>query len=274
MNKMYSVGKDFFWIDNPEVVAPYAYTFKLDMMVAVICTKGCAKGSINRKPYISQTPSITVSRPGEILQYEHVSEDFSGFIIIMSKRFAGDLLTNMRERLSLRLAFVDNPCLPLNSPELEATLNYCDLLRKTKQIKDVSVCKEIVKHLTLAFYYTVTYQSNILSGNAQQSRQNALLDRFILMVEENFREQRDVGFYADRLCLTPKYLSKLIKDSSGASAGKWIDGYVALEAKALLKSTNMTIQQISDKLNFPSQSFFGKYFKRVVGVAPKEYRGK
>jgi AraC-like DNA-binding protein len=272
MNTMYSVGKDFFWIDNPEVVAPYAYTFKLDMLVAVICTSGCAQGSINRKPYISQTPSITVSRPGEILEYERVSKDFSGFIIIMSKRFAGDLPANMRERLSLRLAFADNPCLPLSSPELEAALSYCDFLRKTKQVKDVSVCKEIVRHLTLAFYYTVAYRSNIL-GHAQPSKPSALLDRFILLVEEHFREQRGVGFYADRLCLTPKYLSKLIKAGSGASAGEWIDGYVALEAKALLKSTDMTVQQISDKLNFPSPSFFGKYFKRVVGMAPKEYRG-
>jgi AraC-like DNA-binding protein len=78
--------------------------------------------------------------------------------------------------------------------------------------------------------------------------------------------------YADQLYLTPKYFSKVIKDNSGASASEWIDNYVILEAKALLKSTNMTILQISDELNFPSQSFFGKYFKRVVGVSPKEYR--
>jgi hypothetical protein len=127
------------------VVAPYAYTLKPDMMVAVICTSGCAQGRINRKPYISQTPSITVWRSGEILRYEHVSKDFSGFIIIRYKRFAGGLPSNMRERLSLRLAFADSPCLPLSSPELEAALSCCNLLRKTKQIKDVSACKEIDK---------------------------------------------------------------------------------------------------------------------------------
>jgi AraC-like DNA-binding protein len=56
------------------------------------------------------------------------------------------------------------------------------------------------------------------------------------------------------------------------SAKKWIDDYVIWETKALLKSTNMTVQQISDELNFPSQSFFGKYFKRLVGLSPLEYR--
>jgi AraC-like DNA-binding protein len=130
----------------------------------------------------------------------------------------------------------------------------------------------MVKHLTLAFYYALTYQSHILSGEVQQSKQSILLERFMKLVQENFREQRDIGFYADKLCLTPKYLSKILKDNSGSSASEWIDNHVVLEAKALLKSTNMTIQQISEELNFPSQSFFGKYFKRVVGVSPKEYR--
>jgi AraC-like DNA-binding protein len=271
---MYPIGKEFFLIDNLVAVAPYSYTFKMDMTVAVICTKGCAEVSLNRKSYVSQTPSITVSRPGEILQYEHVSEDFSGFIIILSKQFADSLLTNRQELLLLRLAFADNPCLPLNSPELKTALKYYDLLKKTQKIEVHSIRREIVKHLTLAFYYTMTYQSHIFPDNTQQLKQNIFLERFIELVQENFREHRTVGFYADCLCLTPKYLSKVIKDSSGASAGEWIDNYVALEAKTLLKSTNMTVQQVSDELNFPSQSFFGRYFKRIVGVPPKEYRGR
>ena len=272
MNKIYSVGKEFFLIDNLVAVPPYAYAFELDMIIAVVCTKGCAKGRLNMKPYISQTPSITVSRPGEILHYEHVSEDFSGFVVIMSKQFAGGLLTNMQDRFLLRLAFADNPCRLLNSPELKTALDYCDLLKKTCEVEDLSIRKEIVKHLTLAFYYTLTYQLQILSCNAQGSKECVLLERFLNLVQENFREQRTVGFYADRLCLTPRYLSKVIKDNSGASASEWIDSYVSLEIKTLLKSTNMTILQISDELNFPSQSFFGKYFKRLVGMSPKEYR--
>ena len=99
-----------------------------------------------------------------------------------------------------------------------------------------------------------------------------LVENFIDCVHKSYKKQRGMEFYADKLSLTPKYLSKLIKDNTGTSALEWIDNYVILEAKAFLKSTNMTIQQISDELNFPSQSFFGKYFKRHVGVSPKEYR--
>ena len=95
---------------------------------------------------------------------------------------------------------------------------------------------------------------------------------FYNLILQYYKDSREVGFYAKKLCLTPKYLSVIIKEFTGNSALGWINDYVILEAKSLLKSTNMTIQQISDELNFPSQSFFGKYFKRLVGVSPKVYR--
>ena len=95
---------------------------------------------------------------------------------------------------------------------------------------------------------------------------------FLKQVQAFHKQERKVEFYADRLCLSPKYLSQTIKSYSGKTAGEWIDEYVVLEAKVLLRSTNMTIQQIGDELNFPSQSFFGKYFKRLTGMSPKAYR--
>jgi AraC-like DNA-binding protein len=255
LDKVYSIENDFFLIDNPVIASAYDYPFKLDVNATV-------------------ASSITVLMPGQILQYEYISEDLEGFFLIMSKHFANSLLTNMQKRYSLRLSFSDNLCISLDVSELESMLDYYDLLKKTQRIGNLSIRREIAKHLTLAFYHALTYQSLILPNKIPQSRGDVLMDRFIKLVEENFREQRDIGFYADRLCLTPKYLSKVIKESSGALAGEWIDNYVVLEAKVLLKSTCMTIQQISDEMNFPSQSFFGKYFKRVVGMSPKEYRGK
>jgi AraC-like DNA-binding protein len=273
VDKVYFVGNDFFLIDNPVIVSAFEYPFKVDVNVVILCTNGYMKGRINMKPYALQASSITVVSAGQILQCEHISGDFSGFFIIMSEQFGNYLMENMQERLSLRLAFTNNPCLPLDKLDMESMMDYYDLLKKTRRIEDLSVRKEMVKHLTLAFYYALIYQSHILSGNAQRSRQGLLLDRFTGLVQENFREQRDVKFYADQLCLTSKHLSKVIKDNSGYSAGEWIDNHVVLEAKALLKSTNMTIQQISDELHFPSQSFFGKYFKRVTGMSPRGYRG-
>jgi AraC-like DNA-binding protein len=83
-----------------------------------------------------------------------------------------------------------------------------------------------------------------------------------------------LDFYADKLHITPKHLSKVLKAVGSKPPNDLIDDHVALEAKALLKSTNKTIQQITDELNFPSQSFFGKYFKRITGMSPREYKSK
>ena len=106
------------------------------------------------------------------------------------------------------------------------------------------------------------------------SNDEALMDNFSKEVQLSYKKERKVLYYADRLHLSAGYLSTIIKRVSGKTAAEWIDDYVTLEAKALLKSTNLTIQQISDELNFPSQSFFGKYFKRITGLSPKEYREK
>ena len=91
-------------------------------------------------------------------------------------------------------------------------------------------------------------------------------------MQKHFKEQRFLDFYAEKLEISPKHLSRTMKKETGFSAVEWIERYVILEAKVLLKSTNLNIQQISDELNFPSQSFFGKYFKKKVGMSPKEFR--
>lgn len=274
-DEAYSVGDDFFLIDHTVLASSYDRPFRLDVMVAVVCTRGCMKGRINLEPCVSQASSVTVLLPGQLLEYEQISRDFAGFFLIMSKPFADRLMMSMQERMSLSFAFADNPCLSLSGQEMESILDYCDLLKKTRRIDDLSVRREMVIHLTMAFYYVLIYRSHLLSAAAfppPSGQHTRLLNRFMQLVGEHFRERRDIKFYADRLCLTPKYLSKIIRDSSGASAGEWIDRHVVFEARALLQSTGMTVRQISDALNFPSQSFFGRYFKRLVGVSPKVYR--
>ncbi|MGM9777519.1 MAG: helix-turn-helix domain-containing protein [Prevotella sp.] len=81
-----------------------------------------------------------------------------------------------------------------------------------------------------------------------------------------------IPFYAGRLGISVGHLHSVVKRVSGKSPGEWIEQYVTKEACAMLKCTDKTIQQISIELGFPSQSFFGKYFKRAIGLSPKEYR--
>lgn len=103
------------------------------------------------------------------------------------------------------------------------------------------------------------------------SRQDFIYTMFIELVHLNYIKQRSINFYADKLCLTPKYLSTVVKNCSGKTSYEWINERVIERAQILLKTTNMSVQQISDELNFSNQSFFGKYFKRHVGKSPKGY---
>ena len=133
--------------------------------------------------------------------------------------------------------------------------------------------EEIIRHLFSAYYYGLGYyvhnaqrQKSVLTG------QQEICEKFISLVSEHFKTRREIGFYADKLCMTNKYLSSLLKQETGMTALEWIKKYVVLYAKGCLSSTSMTVQEISDDLGFPSQSVFGKYFKRVEGLSPKAYR--
>ena len=87
-----------------------------------------------------------------------------------------------------------------------------------------------------------------------------------------YKQERSISFYAEKLCLTPKDLSSIIKQATGKLAGEWIDACVVLEAKMLLKCSEKSIQQIAEELNFANQSFFGKYFKHHTGMSPSKYK--
>ena len=109
------------------------------------------------------------------------------------------------------------------------------------------------------------------AGNAVGRRSRRLYETFISEVSRHHARHRSVAYYADRLCITPKYLSHVVLSVSGRRPVEWIRDYVMLDAKALLKSGKYTVQQVSDMLNFPNQSFFGTYFKKESGVSPKAY---
>lgn len=106
---------------------------------------------------------------------------------------------------------------------------------------------------------------------AKASRRDDIVARFINEVQKNYRENRDLSFYAERLGLSIKYMSRVVFEQTGRHPSRWIKDYVILDAKAMLRSGQYSVQQVADELHFPNQSFFGKYFKEAVGVSPKKW---
>ncbi|MDR2084968.1 MAG: helix-turn-helix domain-containing protein [Bacteroidales bacterium] len=269
-----SIEEDFMLFDNVKVFPAFAYPFKVDVTTFIICTKGTARGKIGLKSYETTAPCMITLLADEILQHEYISDDFEGHFIVMSKRMTDNLLPDIQERLPVALSVRQNPSILLNEDDLNLLKGYYYMLKRVVEMIENPHRKNIVQHLMIAFYY---HSNSGLRKTQQQeslpTKQNEYVERFLTLAEKYYKLERQVGFYAEKLHITPKYLSQIIKTNTGKSANDWIDDYVMLEAKALLKSSKLTIQQISDEFNFADQSIFGKYFKRIEGVSPKEYRG-
>lgn len=104
------------------------------------------------------------------------------------------------------------------------------------------------------------------------TRKEEIFGLFLQLLERDFKRERSIHYYATQMCLSPKYLSAVVREISGKHCSQWIDDYVVFEAKALLKQGTLSVKQVSDWLNFPSQSMFGRFFKKVTGLSPKQYK--
>ena len=179
--------------------------------------------------------------------------------------------------LSLFFYLKDYPCFDLTPHEQDIIREYYSFIRKRLKNKEDLYRREVVMGLMQGFFFEFC---NIFNSHAptaaatvkNKSRKEYIFERFYESLIESYQSERSVKFYADQLCLTPKHLSGVVKEVSGKTVGEWIDELVILEAKALLNSSSMNIQEIADRLNFANQSFFGKYFKHYTGMSPKEYR--
>ena len=107
---------------------------------------------------------------------------------------------------------------------------------------------------------------------ATRSREQTIFDRFIQLVNQHCREHHQIGYYAERMCLTERYLGTVVRQTSGTTAKDWIDRALITQAKVLLRHSDKTVLQISEELHFPNPSFFSKYFKRLTGTTPRDYQ--
>lgn len=251
-------------MDNPH---------KFDFFMFVKHMAGSAVVKIDMTEFALENPcNLIILAPGQIVSIDKISPDFDADIILMSKRFVEGLMVFVNGRVPFRL----------NNPQGFAVEHFDEnevasdiifkAVRNILKDKENPYRLQVVQHILMALFYSSERVRNVEPEAAARTNADVITKEFLSIVKENFRKERQLKFYSDALCITPRYLSRVVKECTGASAAEWIERAVVLEARALLKSTNMTVQQISDELNFPSQTFFGKYFKRRVGMSPKEYR--
>lgn len=283
-DKYLGVDNEFFIIDTKSMKQPhtFAYPCRFDGYLAIFCVKGGVRITMNMNEFEMRDNTLLLSLPGNIIKVSELSEgmepeDMRYVILAMSKEYLSGMRMDMNRIFSDAMPILENPCLRLEEKETALAGKYLELLANV-MAADIQYKTEVMHSLLSSVFYLIAgvWTSRMTEKRknvpVQSSRSKMIFEQFIRLVAEHHTKERNVGFYADKLCLTPKYLSKLIKTASGRSAPEWIDSYVILEAKNLLKYSNMTIKEIVYRLNFPNQSVFYKFFKARTGQTPSEYR--
>lgn len=204
----------------------------------------------------------------------HRSIDFKGKFVLFNY-VCKDAMLRTDYFCDMILQSIKNPILNLSSDQF----NF--ISHNIKSIETLNTDKELSPSIQLAIQHTMSSILYILHDaipervsklNMIQDRQSQIFQEFFNLVITNYKKERSAMFYAQQMCITPRYLSRVIKDVSGRSASEWIDVFVTTEIMYQIHFTNRSIQQISYDLGFPNQSFFGKYFKAQTGCSPKAYR--
>lgn len=268
-----SIDEDFVTMDSAALRGIPQTPFKVDVTTIILCEQGRIEGNISMERFEASAPSLVVVLADRIMEMESVSDDFRGQVLIMSNRFTDNLLFDVKDRLPLTVSVENRPCQPLNKEALESLQNYFSMMKKAIEVKENPYRLEVARHLMLAFMFGVRHYFHAEAPVPKTHNEQVVHDS-LAYVKQHYRRERLLQFYADKLCLTSKHVSKVVRQVTGKSPNDWIDSYVILETKALLKSTDMTVQQICLSLNFDNTSFFAKYFKRKVEISPKEYRNR
>lgn len=250
-----------------------SYPFKLTFTLVMFCLRGFMRVRLNLREYVLAANDVLVTLPGYIGECLEVEPDTE--VVVMGfagNQLIGDYQSSMN--MAFRKFLASTSLIHISQAEMDESMTLYRLMRAKLEQADYGFKLEAVEgYLQVFFYNGCQWIANHHRRPLRrvESRQQQLFEDFLELVQAHYTEQRSVGYYADRLCLTPKYLSHAILKASGRYAGEWIRDYVILEAKALLKSGRYTVQQVGDQLNFPNASFFGKYFKAAVGCTPRRY---
>ena len=257
----------------------FRFPCRIDAFIIGVGTEGETSVSFNLHEFKLKKDSIFIFTPKNVLQVNS-QQYFKADVIAISPDFMRRINIDIKNMMPLFLKFVENPALTLTPEESRSMRGMIAQIERETRGPETHFSFDIVSGLIAATIYKVgDIMYHYLAEhpgeqNNSHNRAEEYFKQFTHLLGEHFREERSVGFYARQLCITPKYLTTLIKRISGQSVSEWIDNYVILEAKTLLKYSTMSIQEIAYYLNFPNQSFFGSYFKRNTGMSPSQYKAQ
>ena len=257
----------------------FRFPSRLNALIIGVGTEGETSLTSNLQKFRLKKDSLFIFSPKHILQVQS-NNRFKAHLIVIAPDFLKRINIDTKRMMPLFLQFGSLPCMELTHAESQSLRSFISMVEQELKGSETDFSSEIIGGLIAATIYKVGgILTHYLTEHPEvdspiHNRAEEYFRQFTELLGEHYKHERSVGFYARQLCITPKYLTTLIKRISGKSVSEWIDNYVILEAKTLLKYSNMSVQEIAYYLNFPNQSFFGSYFKRNAGMSPSQYKAK
>ena len=269
-------GLHVFDTTGNRVELPILYPFRSDHFSFLIVKKGSLLVKMNLLEFTLTANYLLMLSPNVVRQFISVSDDCELISIV----FTGECLS----RAGIHHKDIDgfeflssqvNPLLATDAAEIDVLLKMLNLiLLKTEPANDRAYQNDVLIHFFAGFIYEISslYKKQEAIAEVRGTRKEELTFRFLKLLPQCYKEQRSVQFYAAQLNVTPKYLSQTVKEVTGKTAGDFIEEMVTMEAKIMLNNLELTIGQVAGYLNFSDQFFFSKYFKKVAGLTPSQYR--
>ena len=246
-----------------------------DQLTIILCTGGRKELQINFADYTLTPGSLAFIYPNSMWRPLATSSDFEAhyFSIQGTSAKEWNAFIDLDTVFSLSSYIAKHPHTQLSLDETQVMTQYLNLLKSRYEANAQAI---IIRFILSAFTLELNriFTAREKSDRSKISRQEDILWKFLTLLKQYHKEERTVNFYADKMCISPKHLSSVIKQMSHKTAHEIIADFVTMTAKRLLKTTTMSIQEISDELNFANQSFFGKFFKQNTGQSPSAYRRK
>lgn len=260
------IGDDLLILKNASYKDSINEPRKVDVTTFILLDKGESRIIIEGMEYNLKAPCLAVVMPNQTYSLLETSDNLELRAIIMSNNFTVNLMSS-----SLNKMISDNPVIDISS-DIISFNTYYNVLLHTVRSSFKSSHLESAKHLTMSMLYF--YARKLEHLEKDKKKREIVFDRFCDDVRKFYKTNRSIPFYSGRLAVSSKYLNDIVKEKTGITANEYIDRQTIIECKALLSSTDMSILKISLMMHFPSYSVFGKFFKRMTGMTPTEYREK
>lgn len=271
-----TAGKDICCLEGEVKAFPkiLCKPFLMNYVGLIVCEKGYFCFDVDKKKFTARAGETVFLSEGNNFSIGELSDDLRVSILFYHIDPIREILGSSIVAMYLYTTLTPEPCYVWTSGEESDLARYIALLGRHRKSAQNPFDNHECKLLLLALTYRLCsiYSRRIIEEKNVAGHKIDTFIKLIRLIEKYYMQERGVAFYADKLCLSPKYLSALSKSVCGYTVQELFFRAIIRKSIFWLKNTNKSVQEISDDLNFPNASFFGTFFKKQTGLAPSYYR--